>query len=59
TVAHAVHLKNRSSVAQWERGHSVPSIEVLPDLARIYHVTLDTLLDVIHANIAYHKKGYV
>jgi transcriptional regulator with XRE-family HTH domain len=57
TVAQAVQLKNRSAVAQWERGHSVPSLTVLPALARLYHVTLDTLLATIQANRSYHKKA--
>jgi transcriptional regulator with XRE-family HTH domain len=57
TVVRAVQLKNRSAVAQWERGRSVPSFAVLPELARLYHVTVDTLLRVIKANDAYHQKA--
>lgn len=48
-VAHAVHLKNRSAVAHWERGRSIPSLSVLIALAPLYNVTLETLITALTA----------
>lgn len=59
TVAHALEIKDRSAIAHWERGQSIPSFEVLPALARTYEVSLETLFDVIKANVAYHKQKHV
>ena len=56
TVGDAI-LKDRSAIAHWERGQSLPAIECLPDLARLYQVSLEELLETIKANIAYHQQA--
>lgn len=38
------------SVSKWEKGESLPSIEVLKQLADFYGVTLDYLTEVKHVN---------
>lgn len=34
------------AVSKWENGESMPDISILPDLAKVFGVSLDTLLDV-------------
>lgn len=40
----------RSTVAQWERGASKPSLDRLQPLARLYNVTTDQMIDAILAS---------
>ena len=35
---------SRQSVSKWESGESLPDIDRLPELSRIFHVTIDSLL---------------
>lgn len=37
----------RSTVAQWERGASRPSVDRLQPLARLYQVTTEQIIDAI------------
>lgn len=34
------------AVSNWERGNSMPDIEKLPDLAQIFHISIDELCEV-------------
>jgi transcriptional regulator with XRE-family HTH domain len=49
-VADWVHLKDRSAIAQWERGRSVPTLDMLPRLAALYGVSLETLIEMLHTH---------
>lgn len=40
----------RSTVAQWERGTSRPSVDRLQPLARLYQVTTEQIIDAILAS---------
>lgn len=44
------------AVSKWERGESMPEIEVLAAIASLYNVTVDFLL---HEDSKTHKKNYV
>lgn len=44
------------AVSKWERGESMPEIEVLAAIASLYNVTVDFLL---HEDSKIHKKDYV
>lgn len=44
------------AVSKWERGESMPEIEVLASIASLYNVTVDFLL---HEDSKIHKKDYV
>jgi transcriptional regulator with XRE-family HTH domain len=37
------------AVSKWEKGESMPDIMILPDLCRIFGITIDTLLDMPHS----------
>ncbi len=46
TQSEVAYLLNYSdkSVSKWEQGHSIPTLEVLMELSKIYNVTLDELV---------------
>lgn len=44
------------AVSKWERGESMPEIEVLAAIASLFNVTVDFLL---HEDSKVHKKDYV
>ncbi|MFT8703048.1 MAG: XRE family transcriptional regulator [Oenococcus oeni] len=45
TLAKKVGKKSEGSVSNWEHGNAIPPIGVLSDLAKIFHVTTDDLLN--------------
>lgn len=47
------------SVSKWEKGESLPSIEVLKELADYYGVTLDYLTEIKHENTKVKNQNIV
>ncbi len=43
------------SVSNWERGESIPDVALLPDLARVLHCSVDTVLAGGNAIIGYRR----
>ncbi|GKQ43339.1 hypothetical protein RD055328_12620 [Companilactobacillus sp. RD055328] len=52
-VSNIMHI-SRQSISKWEHGTITPSIENLKELSKIYHVSLDVLLE----NEANVEKSY-
>lgn len=47
------------AVSRWEKGISVPSLDVLDDLSRIFNVSIDEILkgERFNARFSYEKAG--
>jgi len=47
-VSRNFKYSNLQFVSNWERGISLPPIELLPKLAKLYNISAEDLIEVVH-----------